>query len=358
MLEYLDKKRHRPWWSFASIEARLVLGKPWIEDLYRPPYRRLKVEFIPRQGDPSSTAVSLSQEQLYSVFRSYGKLLEIHSQPFDSKELPKYALIDFADTKKAIMAKNCLHGFTFRNDETGEPLAKLKISYTTNYRMVKLKDWMMNHPRIVIPLLIALAAGFGMFVFDPMRKTAIKFHITRTLQLENSYVYRAYEWLTSRAQSLLHTHASHNQDASLAALRQDRKEAIEQIEKWLSESTDTFIVVQGPRGSGKRELVVDQALKERKYKLIVDCKRIQDARGDTSTIDATAASVGYAPVFSWVNSMSGLIDLAAQGAAGVSLQVFLQTSFEFPIEERCSITNTRRSSRNPLRRSRPAFPKR
>ena len=74
---------------------------------------------------------------------------------------------------------------------------------------------------------------------------------------------------------------------------------------------------RGPRGSGKRELVVEQALKEKKLKLVIDCKKIQDARGDSGTIDATAMSVGYSPVFSWMNSISGLIDLAAQGAAGV-----------------------------------------
>lgn len=83
------------------------------------------------------------------------------------------------------------------------------------------------------------------------------------------------------------------------------------------ETTDTFIVVQGPRGSGKRELVVDQALGHRKHKLIIDCKQIQEARGDSATIRSAAAQVGYRPVFSWMNSFSSLIDLAAQGATGV-----------------------------------------
>lgn len=83
------------------------------------------------------------------------------------------------------------------------------------------------------------------------------------------------------------------------------------------ESADTFIVVQGPRGSGKRELVVDAALKNRKDKLVIDCKKIQEARGDSATICATAEAVGYRPVFSWMNSFSGLIDLAAQGATGM-----------------------------------------
>jgi len=103
----------------------------------------------------------------------------------------------------------------------------------------------------------------------------------------------------------------------MEAIWEDQRGNINQIKTWLMETADTFIVVQGPRGSAKRELVVDQALKDRKNKLILDCKPIQEARGDSGTINATAAEVGYRPVFSWMNSISGLIDLAAQGATGV-----------------------------------------
>ena len=106
-------------------------------------------------------------------------------------------------------------------------------------------------------------------------------------------------------------------DAGMEAVWDDRKGNIEQLQTWLMETADTFIIVQGPRGSGKRELVLDQALKNKKNKLIIDCKPIQEARGDSATINAAAREVGYRPVFSWMNSISGMIDMAAQGAAGV-----------------------------------------
>ena len=86
----------------------------------------------------------------------------------------------------------------------------------------------------------------------------------------------------------------------------------------LREDDDTFILVQGPRGSGKRD-VVDQALKQRQVKLVIDCKAIQDARGDSAKIAAAAQQVGYRPLFSWMNSISGMIDLAAQSATGAKL---------------------------------------
>lgn len=96
----------------------------------------------------------------------------------------------------------------------------------------------------------------------------------------------------------------------------DRKPNIEQIQGWLLESADTFNIVQGPRGSGKKELV-EEALKHRKFKLTIDCKPIQEARGDSATISAAASEVGYRPVFSFMNSLNGWIDLAAQGTTGV-----------------------------------------
>ena len=108
----------------------------------------------------------------------------------------------------------------------------------------------------------------------------------------------------------------HGDDESLRIMWEDRQDDIQQLKTWLIETADTFIVVQGPRGSGKKELVLDEALKDRSNKLVIDCKRVQEARGDSATIAAAAAEVGYRPVFSWMNSISSMIDLAAMGTIG------------------------------------------
>ena len=120
----------------------------------------------------------------------------------------------------------------------------------------------------------------------------------------------------SRATDALKFGRHKPEDAGLSAIWDDRKDDIGQIQTWLMESADTFIVIQGPRGSGKKELVLDQALKGRKNTLLIDCKPIQEAKGDSRTICAAADEVGYRPVFSWMNSISSLIDLAAQGTIG------------------------------------------
>ena len=144
--------------------------------------------------------------------------------------------------------------------------------------------------------------------------------MTRTFHINDN---RIYKWLRSqvtRANDLLSFRRHTTDDPGLTAIWEDRKDAIEQIRAWLIETADTFIVIQGPRGSGKKELVLDQALNDgnpsHSRPLVIDCKVMQEARGDSATINAAAREVGYRPVFSWMNSISSLIDLAAQGTIG------------------------------------------
>ena len=145
-----------------------------------------------------------------------------------------------------------------------------------------------------------------------IRTFFIKARITRAFSVEDN---RFWRWFKTQANDLFRRKV--DDDVGFDAIWDDRKGNIDQIGAWLMETADTFIVVQGPRGSGKRELVVDQALKNRKHKITIDCKPIQEARGDAATINAAAQEVGYRPVFSWINSISGLIDLAVQGTTGV-----------------------------------------
>ncbi|KAF2156025.1 hypothetical protein K461DRAFT_220996 [Myriangium duriaei CBS 260.36] len=315
--EYLHKKKIRPWLlPLHHVASGLVRGKPWVEDLYRLPSQRLKVEFLPTK--PGGEVAELSQEELYSYFRPYGKLADIVSQPPDSKVLPKFAFIDFGHTRQAVMAKNCLHGYVVGEAQGGGKSGTvLRLSYEKKQKAGWIWDWLTSHPRIVIPLVAALIAGITVTIFDPIRTASIKAHVTGTFSVNN---YRILKWLRRRTEDLLNSvrrRYGMESGAGMEAIWDDRRASIDQIQTWLMETADTFIVVQGPRGSGKKELVIDQALKHRRNKLVIDCKAIKEARGDAATINAAATEVGYRPVFSWMNSMSGLIDLAAQGTTGI-----------------------------------------
>lgn len=312
--QYLKENPIKPWFNpFRRIRTNLVVGKPWLEDLYRFPSYRIKVEFV--SVTPGGEAAELSQETLYSLFRKYGKLAEISSQPSDSKILPKYAYLDFARVRHAIMARNCMHGLKVLEEAGGGKAGtRLRLSYEQKMKTHWIWDWLANHPRVVIPAVAALVTTATIAVFDPIRTFFIKAHIDHAFSLKDN---RIYKWFKNQATDIFTFRLHRAEEASLDAIWDDRKQVVDQLQTWLMETADTFIVVQGPRGSGKKELILDQTLKKRSNTLLIDCKPIQEARGDSATISAAASSVGYRPVFSWMNSISSLIDLAAQGTIGV-----------------------------------------
>ncbi|KAG6208135.1 hypothetical protein E4U35_000308 [Claviceps purpurea] len=312
LLKKLQEQPLKPWFSpFRGITARLVRGTPWLEDLYRFPSTLVKVEFVP--PEPGATAEELSEESLYSMFRRYGKIADILPQPFDSKVVPKYAHIEFPRLSDAIMARNCMHGFVVREAMGGGKTGTLlRLSYSRKEKVHSFWNWMTNHPRIVIPILAALLAAASVIIFDPIRTFFIKLHVSHSLRFKES---RLYKWFKSQTDSLSFRQSKHMD--GLGTVWNHRRELIEQLRNWLDGSSDTFVVVTGPRGSGKLEMVMDQALAGRKNVLLVDCKPIVDASGEAGTIKRLAVAVGFRPVFSWANSISSMVDLAVQSTTGV-----------------------------------------
>ncbi|KAL4875549.1 RNA12 protein-domain-containing protein [Aspergillus karnatakaensis] len=311
--DHLNKHPIKPWFNpFQQATVYTVQGRPWIEDLYRIPSQRIRVEFHP--GASEGSATELSTEVLYSVFRRYGKIRNIEAQPPDSKVTPKYALVEFTRPSNAVAAKNAVHGFTIPPEEGGgKSGTRVKIKYERKLRFSLLKDWLLNHPRLVIPAVAALVAAITVTVFDPIRTFFIKMKVKATLHAEGS---RVVQWIRYQVNKANIFAKRKPDDRGLTAIWEDRQGDIDQLKSWFTDSAESFIVIHGPRGSGKRELVLDRTLKDHKYKLVIDCKQIQDAKGDTAKIARAASQVGYRPIFSFMNSINSWIDLAAQGMIG------------------------------------------
>ena len=149
-----------------------------------------------------------------------------------------------------------------------------------------------------------------------MRVFLIRANITQLFAFGEN---KASQWLLSQVNrardNLGYGHHLYQADkAGFKALEDDRIESIAKIHKWLENSSaDSLIVIQGPRGSRKKEFAIDQALSNKKYVLNIDCRPVQEARGDTKTITAAAKQVGYWPVLLWMNKIINLIDITAQG---------------------------------------------
>ncbi|RSL90218.1 hypothetical protein CEP51_000820 [Fusarium floridanum] len=309
----LKERPIKPWFSlFRPVNARLVQGTPWLEDLYRFPSNLVKVEFVP--PTPGTAPEELPEETLYTLFRKYGKIADIIPQPTDSKVTPRYAHLGFPVTRDAIMARNCMHGFIVNEAlGGGNSGTKLRLSFEKRVKAHSVWNWLTSHPRIVIPVIAALVAGLSVLIFDPIREFFIKLHVQHSLEFKDSKIYKWFKKQTGNF-GLIGKKKSND---GLSEVWNHRRDAIEKVHGWLDETSDTFIVVTGPKGSGKVEMVMEQALEGRKNVLKLDCRRIVEARGEAGTIKRLAAAVGYRPVFSWANSMSSMIDLAVQSTTGV-----------------------------------------
>jgi hypothetical protein len=330
--KYMQENPIHPWFNpLRNVRAFLVRGHPWIEDLYRMPSSRIRVEFLPTT--PESSAAELTQESIFTLFRKYGKLLDITPQPTDSKVLPKYAIVDFDRARYATMAKACMHGFVLPESEGGGKTGTvLNLKYESKQKGNWFREWLFSHPRIVIPLLVALLSATAVAVFDPIRIFSIKAHITHGFGLAEYKDIFIIKWIRrqlTRGYDIIRMRKSRDEDDGFGVLWEDRQDTVQQLKTWLIETADTFIVVQGPRGAGKKELVLDSVVEDRAH-LVIDCKKIQEARGDTATIAAAANEVGYRPVFSWMNSLSSMIDLAAVGTIGA------KTGFSETVDQQLS----------------------
>lgn len=313
MAKRLKDRPTTPWFNpFRRVTARLVQGTPWLEDLYRYPTSLLRVEFVP--AEPGVTPQELPEETLYTLFRKYGKIADILPQPNDSKVIPRYAQLGFPSMRDAIMARNCMHGFVVsESDGGGQNGTKLRLSYEKRVKAHSIWNWLTNHPRIVLPVLAALLAGASVLIFDPIREFFIKVQVQHTLKFKES---RVYKWFKKHSGNFSIGSKKAEKDG-LNTVWNHRRDVIDQVHGWLDETSDTFIVVTGPKGSGKVEMVMNQSLEGRKNVLKIDCKPIVEARGEAGTIKKLAVAVGYRPVFSWANSMSSMVDLAVQSTTGV-----------------------------------------
>lgn len=313
LIQKLNMKPLKPWFNpFRSIKARRVRGTPWLEDLYRYPTNLLKIEFV--TPEPGQTPEELSEETLYSIFRKFGKIADIVPQPQDNKTTPRYAHLSFPLLRDAIMARNCMHGFVVDKALGGGTAGTLlRMSYVKRVKAHNIWNWLTSHPRVVVPVVAALIAGISVIVFDPIREFFVKLHVQHSLNFTES---KAYKWFKSQTDNLNLGRKKKHHDG-LETVWKHRRELIEQLQSWLDGSSDTFIVISGPKGSGKKEMVMDQALGDRSNVLMIDCRPIVEARGEAGTIKRLATAVGYRPVFSWANSMSSMVDLAVQSTTGV-----------------------------------------
>lgn len=283
---------------FTKAAVFPVKGSPWIEDLRRLPNTTIVVKF---QGP------ALTEEEIYSLFRRYGSIADIYP-PTGSDNTAK---VRYRSFRGAICAKNCVSGIEIHN-------TVLHIQYGRIAQGHLISNFFVNHTRIAIPVMIALLSIIAVLIFDPIREFSIEQKITHrySISWDNHWIKQIRKLTSSTVSQFRNYWGTDDSSQSQKHLWEERIEKVNDLKMWLEENNNTFVVIRGPRGSGKHELVMQHTLHDRDNVLYLDCDKFIKSRTDAKFLRNAASQLGYFPIFPWFNSVTNVIDLMVQGLTG------------------------------------------
>ncbi|KAG0042886.1 mitochondrial escape protein 2 [Gryganskiella cystojenkinii] len=290
--QHLASHGHYMWFNFQKVRAFLVKGSPFLEDMAsRYPNKRIRIEY---NGE-------LGVEGLYTLFRKYGKIVDIVQVP-PVKDMPKQAIVQYSFMRASTSAKNCLHGAEING-------IRISVTYERTLKTNVIWSWLSNHPRLSVPLGGFVLAGISFVVFDPVRIFSMHAKITR---LFNVNEYPILKWLRKETVGRL---ARTNVDSLQATGWREREEDEEKLRLWLRNPPETFAIVQGPRGAGKTDMV-EYAIKGKTHKVIIRCEELANARSEGEMLKILAKQVGYIPLFQFMSTLNNLMDMAITATTG------------------------------------------
>ncbi|KAG0217527.1 mitochondrial escape protein 2 [Mortierella sp. NVP41] len=290
--QHLISKGHYMWFNFQKVRAFLVKGSPFLEDMAsRYPNSRIRIEF----------SGNLNVEGLYTLFRKYGKIMDIVMVP-PVKDMPRQAIVQYSFMRASTSAKSCLHGAEINGTQ-------LSVTYERTLQGNAIWAWLTNHPKITVPLGGAALAGMSLMVFDPMRVFSMHAKIT---QLFNVDEYSVLRWLRKETVGRL---TRSNLDSMQAGGWRERAHDEEKLRAWLRTAPESFAIVHGPRGAGKTEMV-EYVIKEKKHKVIIRCDELANARSEGELLTNLAKQVGYIPLFQFMNTVNNMVDVAITATTG------------------------------------------
>ncbi|KAH0830288.1 RNA12 protein-domain-containing protein [Lanmaoa asiatica] len=280
--EEADKHAMPSWAGLDWGNVWLVKGQPWLEDMYRYPSPLLKVGF---EGP------DVQEEILYELFR---------------------ANVSFVRVRSAAIARNAIHGYQFPN---GNQPTRLQILYQRPIQAHAIRNWLTSHPRIVLPILFFLLGTLTYTVFDPIRALSIEGKMLNWFDYREEY--GLFKWLRAHALDRL-SPSSTPEDTPVTDLSgwKERREAENALRSYLTDPPLTVAFVHGPQGSGKSHLVSAVLQDSGRKTLVIDCAELNKTTSDTRLVAALAQQTGYRPIFTFLNSLTNIIDIASMGVIG------------------------------------------
>ncbi|KAF5358522.1 hypothetical protein D9756_001759 [Leucocoprinus leucothites] len=309
------------WVGLTHGNAWLVRGTPWREDLNRFPSPVLQVAF---EGP------DIHEQKLYHLLRPYGRINDLNAPVPVPAGTPRSATLTFSRPRSAAIARSVMHGLVV--DGT-----TIRINYQKPIQAHAIRDWFSSHPKITLPLLVFLLGSLTYTIFDPIRSFMIQG------KLEDWFDYRKYtiyQWL--RHNTLDHfkpdTTSTSTSSSDVVVGEEgwkERKQAENSVKAYLTDMPTTVAFIHGPQGSGKTNMVEKRIAELGRPTLIIDCRALLKATTDSQIVGELGTQTGYWPVFTFLNSMSSLVDLASVGLIGQ--KTGLSSSLSDEIQQMLSI---------------------
>ncbi|KNE60127.1 hypothetical protein AMAG_05550 [Allomyces macrogynus ATCC 38327] len=288
--------------------AHPVRGMVFNEDIAAlTPSIRLKVD----------TSAEVPFETIYSTYRPFGEITDI-------KYLnPKTVTVQFKHMRAATSARNCTYALNING-------ATLKPAYEKLIKTHHIMTFVTSHPRIFIPLAVALLVTIGVYIFDPIHVFFVESKATNRFKMlsKDAAWLQAFPKLLHRLETFLQRLpglsnweiiAAHSQPIGIELDDFNGGDSqVPRLQSALYEAPDALLVIAGPSGCGKSELAhtvtapaVDHA------RIVIDCDAfVFRAHTDTDVIRLLAAQVGYWPVFHSLNKLWNYVDVALTAATG------------------------------------------
>ncbi|KAF8831619.1 hypothetical protein HHX47_DHR1000799 [Lentinula edodes] len=293
------------WLGPRTPNVWLVKGSPWTEDVLHPGYSRYLLKGL------------TCQKRLYTDFSDYMDMTS--SQPYGRIEeltqptpvpagMQRFSTIHFNRIHSATVARNVIYGLQVPT--SGGP-TRLRISYTSPIEAHVIRDWITNHPKIFLPVLFFLLGTLTYTIFDPIRILMVEAKLLDWFDLKE---FKVYKWL--RANTLERIYSKSEAPPVDKQIWKEREDAERAIQTYLSDLPSTVTFVHGPQGSGKSTMIASALKSAERKSLVIDCRELSKASSDAQLVAGLAKQTGYWPIFSFLNSLNNLIDLASVGVIG------------------------------------------
>ncbi|KAJ3282971.1 mitochondrial escape protein 2 [Rhizoclosmatium sp. JEL0117] len=288
----------------TKLKAHPVEGVPWIEDLRSSiPSARINLAF---------KGPELPIEQLYNEFRDYGKIDSVVVQPGPTKESAKYGHIQFISSRSATSARVCMNGKVI--DGT-----TILVSYEPALPRNAMLNYIRDHPRVSLPIILALLAFLSFLIFDPMRVFFVTNEITERFSLKkySSQVTESVEsvkdllmrWLFGRIPQ------KKTEEDGLSDALKERKEYESRLMTYLKETPETALLIHGPKGTKSVDLI-DKCTKNEPYVLRIKLDELIN-QPDHIMLDRLASQIGCFPMFNWLVSSGSILDTLFTAGTGM-----------------------------------------